>query len=316
MRRDDRDDRGDRDDRDDRDDDGLYGLGYEEEDENGEPARRRYKVNKKRFAFVLVSFALILSCCVVIVLLISTAFNKETAPASSHIAAVNSPGNTASGDTASPDSSTPPDSPTPSKTPQAATDALKGKTIILDAGHGGIDPGSLGVKGTKEAELNLAVTQKLKTALEAMGAQITMTRSDSNAIAETKVADMEKRKQIIKDNKTDIAISIHMNSLKSDPSIAGPLTLFMTGSAKGKVLAEAIMQELNEALEPKSDGKARAESNLLILKSGYQPTVIVECGYISNAEEEEKLKQDDYQDQIVEAICKGVETYFATPNPT
>ncbi len=127
---------------------------------------------------------------------------------------------------------------------------------------------------------------------------------------------MAKRGSIIKDNRTDIAISIHMNSHKTDKSVSGPLTLFMTGSEKGKGLAEAIMQELNDALHPEKEGKARSEGNLLILKSGYQPTVIVECGYLSNAAEETQLQQEDYQEQIVEAICKGIQAYFAEPSAT
>lgn len=295
--------------RDDDWDDGLYGLEEEEDIEQAKRVRAgKYKVNKKRFAYVLAVFALIIAGCICVIVLVSNAISKGAAPVSSQIATMTAPDNTA------PQDSTASVFPTPEKQISNASDALKGKSIILDAGHGGSDEGATGVNGTKEDELNLKVATKLKAALESMGAQIIMTRSDSNAIAETKEADMTKRKQIIKDNKTDIAISIHMNSVENDASVSGPLTLFMLGSEKGKSLAEAIIKELNNTLHPAKEGTARGEGNLLILKSGYQPTVIVECGYLSNAEEETKLKQDDYQDQIVQAICAGVQAFFATPS--
>jgi N-acetylmuramoyl-L-alanine amidase len=190
-----------------------------------------------------------------------------------------------------------------------AKKGLAGKSVVVDAGHGGFDPGTIGSSGAEEDDINLAVSKFLKAELEDRGAKVIMTRSDENAIADTKDADMEKRRVIIRDSGSDIVVSVHMNSFK-DESVSGPLVLFMTGSVKGKALAEYIQQRLNDELEPESKGTARSE-NLHVLRAGNQPSVLVECGFISNPDEEKKLLTEDYQKKVAKAICNGVEDYFA-----
>jgi N-acetylmuramoyl-L-alanine amidase len=133
-----------------------------------------------------------------------------------------------------------------------------------------------------------------------------MTRSDDDAIAETKDEDMAERRRIIEESGSDIVISIHMNS-HTDPSISGPLVLFMPGSEQGKALAESIIGCINENLN--ANGGARSES-LYILKSGNQPCVLVECGYMSNALEETSLAREDYQKKIADAISEGAAAFF------
>ena len=187
------------------------------------------------------------------------------------------------------------------------TGVLANRVIVLDAGHGGFDPGAIGVGGTYESELNLAVAQYLKAELENCGAEVIMTREDEEALAGEKNADMAGRRRIIEESGSDIVISIHMNFYEDDPGIAGPVVLFMPGSEQGKTLAETVQQSLNETLH--TDGTARSES-LYILKSGSQPCVLVECGYLSNAKEEQKLKQPDYQQSVAQAICEGIKQYF------
>lgn len=186
--------------------------------------------------------------------------------------------------------------------------ALTDKLIVIDAGHGGFDPGTIGVMGTKEDGLNLLVAQKLKNTLEAYGAKVIMTRSDDKALADTKDEDMAKRRQIITDSGSDIVVSIHMNSF-SDSSISGPLVIFMQGSVKGEKLAKNIQQKLQDVLNPEQQNSARS-GDLYILRSGWQPCVIVECGYLSNEKEEKLLLQDDYQDKIADAVSSGINQYF------
>lgn len=195
-------------------------------------------------------------------------------------------------------------------TESEAKNVLVDKLIVLDAGHGGFDPGTIGVTGTEEDELNLLVAGYLKEQLEASGAKVIMTRSDSNAVADTKEADMAKRREIITNSGSDIVVSIHMNSF-TDSSVSGPLVLYMPGSAKGLVLAKSIQQKLVEDLQPERENDARAE-DLYILRSGNQPCVIVECGYLSNDNEEQLLLTDDYQKKIAKAICSGINAYFLT----
>ena len=186
--------------------------------------------------------------------------------------------------------------------------ALDGKVIVVDAGHGGFDPGAIGVSGVHEDELNLKVARYLEAELKAAGAEVIMTRIDENAIAENKELDMAKRRQIIQESGSDIVVSVHMNWF-DDPEISGPVVIFMDNSVAGEKLALQIQQSLNDALEPQTAGKARS-GKFYILKSGYQPCVIMECGYLSNHDEEQKLKQDDYQRRIAKAACEGIMRYF------
>jgi N-acetylmuramoyl-L-alanine amidase len=99
-----------------------------------------------------------------------------------------------------------------------------------------------------------------------------------------------------------------MNSFPDDPDVSGPLALFMPGSEKGQMLAELIQRQLNKALD--SDGEARSE-NLSVLRNGSQPSVLVECGFLSNEEEEKNLQQETYQQTVVNAICDGIAAFFA-----
>ena len=160
-----------------------------------------------------------------------------------------------------------------------------------------------------ESELNLSVAALLKRRLEEAGAKVVMTREDENALADTKNADMAKRKEIITASGADIAVSVHMNYF-GDTSVSGPVVLFMYGSTEGERLAGAVMKSLNDGLAPEVPGTARYEKNLFILKCGTQPSILVECGYLSNPGEEEKLKSPDYQDRIAKAVCAGITSYF------
>jgi N-acetylmuramoyl-L-alanine amidase len=187
-------------------------------------------------------------------------------------------------------------------------ESLKGKIIVVDAGHGGDDPGASGVNGSVEKKLNLSLAFLLKQQLENKGAEVVMTRSD-DSIAGTKDQDWEKRREIITKSGADILVSIHMNKFE-DAGVSGPVVLFMPGSDQGKTLAESLQKVLNDELDPETQGTARSE-DLQILKYGFQPSALVECGYISNPEEEEKLISEEYQLKTANAICDGVVDFFS-----
>ncbi len=256
------------------------------------PQRRRYRLNKKKFAITVLWFLCTAAIIVVAMMSLANAFDVKTlaigAGASESTEYVVTEANEIK--------------------KKNAGKALNGRKIILDAGHGGFDPGAIGVRGTHEDEINLQVTKLLKTELENYGAQVIMTREDDNAIAETKENDMAKRRLIIEQSGADTVISIHMNSFKKDPKVCGPLVLFMPGSVEGKRFAEAVQKTLNEQLS--SNTCARSES-LYILQSGNLPCILVECGYLSNEQEERKLNQPDYQKKIAKAICEGAVGYFS-----
>lgn len=192
----------------------------------------------------------------------------------------------------------------------AAPDALSGRLVVVDAGHGGFDPGASGADGTREDELNLIIAAYLKTALESYGAQVIMTRSNENALAGTKEEDMAERRRIITESQSDIVVSVHMNSY-TDETVSGPLVLFMKGSSRGEKLTKCIQRSMIELLKPERENSARSD-DLYILRSGNQPCVIVECGYISNKKELQRLKSADYQQQLADAICQGVIDYFSS----
>lgn len=180
---------------------------------------------------------------------------------------------------------------------------LEGKTIVLDAGHGGFDIGATGASGSHEADLNLKVAEYLKEDLEQEGMQVIMTRSDENAIADTKDGDMAKRRQIIQESGSDLFVSIHMNA-ETSASISGPVVLFAPGAIQGEKLAKMIQNNLLEELRPESKKVARAE-NLYVLEDNTQPSVLVECGFISNVQEEALLLQEEYQKKVAKAIAQG-----------
>jgi len=191
----------------------------------------------------------------------------------------------------------------------AATMNLEGVTIVVDAGHGGSDPGTIGVAtGGDEASVNLAIAKILEQVLEKQGAQVIMTRVSEEAIGQTKQADMAKRKEIIETSGQDLMISIHQNRFE-DETVAGPQVFYYPGSEKGAVLANAIQQELNETLQPKNPRSALPQ-DYYVTRAGTAPGVIVECGFMSNPEEDMLLHKKEYQQMIVNGIVRGIEGYL------
>jgi N-acetylmuramoyl-L-alanine amidase len=258
--------------------------------------RRRYRLNGKK----LVSTLFMLAAVVAVVVAVTMALKDASAEKASALGASASLAEFSSlPDAALDQASLATDV---KATPAPGAGCLAGSTIVVDAGHGGFDPGAIGVSGVREDEINLAVAKDLKTKLEDIGAIVIMTRADENAIGADKDSDMAKRRRIIEESASDIVISIHMNNFKDDPKVSGPLVLFMPGSVKGEALAEVVQKSLNAELD--TDGQPRSD-NLYILKSGNQPCVLVECGYLSNEKEEEQLRQPEYQKRIALAICAG-----------
>jgi len=183
------------------------------------------------------------------------------------------------------------------------------QAIVIDAGHGQPDGGTVGKAGTVEEELNLVIAQKLRAELESRGYLVAMTRTDHNQIAETKDEDMEARRRMLTDSGQDITISIHQNYYENDTKVSGPQVFHASGSVYGEKLAELIQQRLNEVLRPPSP-RQHTVGDFYIVRSGGAPCVLVECGFLSNREEEQKLTQDAYQDKLVKAIADGVDAYF------
>ena len=137
-----------------------------------------------------------------------------------------------------------------------------------------------------------------------------MTRTTNEALGKTKREDMNKRVQIIRNSGADIVVSIHLNMF-SQPQYYGAQTFYMKNSEEGKRLAKSIQDQLIRVLNRGNTRQIKASDQYLILKASSAPTVLVECGFLSNPEEERLLKTDEYQEKIAWAIYSGIVSYFA-----
>ena len=186
-------------------------------------------------------------------------------------------------------------------------------TIVLDAGHGGIDGGCVGsTTGISEAEINLSVTKKLESLLTGFGFRVVLTRTNSNGLysitsTNKKQDDLQKRKQIIVNANPNLLVSIHMNSYVNS-SEHGAQTFYQTGSENSKHLATTIQAELVKNL---TDARANCnQSDLYILKCVSAPSVVVEGGFLSNPTDESLLVTSEYQQQMAYSIFCGILKYF------
>ena len=177
-----------------------------------------------------------------------------------------------------------------------------------DAGHGGPDGGKTGVNGKLEKELNLIIAEKVKKLLEEEGIAVIMTREEDGWLAETRIGDLKERVRIMNESKADLAVSIHQNSYHEE-SVFGAQVFYYTTSGEGKAAAEILQNELLE-IDPENKKREKANNTYYILKKTEVPTVIVECGFLSNHKEAEKLSDEAYQGKIAEAVVKGIKSFF------
>lgn len=194
----------------------------------------------------------------------------------------------------------------------------KGYTVVLDAGHGGEDGGAVGSKsGVVEAGLNLSVVKLVQAGLEEQGVRVVLTRTDADALARGKQADMQARKAIMNGPGVDIVVSIHMNKF-TDPSVKGPMAFYMKGSQEGQRLAEVVIQAVCEAVG--SPVRKANPGDYFVIRESPAPSVLVECGFLSNAEDEALLQDEAHQKKLAAGVVKGVMDYFAllgqAPSPS
>lgn len=182
-------------------------------------------------------------------------------------------------------------------------------TIVLDAGHGGWDPGKTGTNGANEKELNLAVVEKLADYLEQGGAEVIQTRSSDDALGSGKKTDMAERKKIANESGADILVSIHQNAFPSAKA-KGAQVFYHKSSEAGKTLAECVQESLKSRVDGSNHRQAKENSDYYILRTTEIPAVIVECGFLSNYEEEKLLNDADYQEKLAWAIYCGILDYF------
>ncbi len=185
--------------------------------------------------------------------------------------------------------------------------------IVIDPGHGGFDPGKVGINDALEKEINLSISFKLKMALEKEGYEIVLTRTTDTGLntatdKSKKSADMRNRVKVINDTKPLLAISIHQNSYPSE-SVKGAQVFYYKASEEGKKLAEIIQESMKRLLDSNNKRVAKDNSNYYMLTHTQCPTVIVECGFLSNQQEARMLLDEDYQEKVAMAITNGVKDY-------
>jgi N-acetylmuramoyl-L-alanine amidase len=188
--------------------------------------------------------------------------------------------------------------------------------IVVDAGHGGDDPGKIGINDALEKDINLQIALKLQKLLEQNNIKVVMTRDTdqglySDGATNKKAEDMQTRCKIIGDSDALFTVSIHQNSYTS-PEIQGAQVFYYGQSENGKKLAETLQSALIEQVDPDNHREAKANESYYLLKKTPTPTVIVECGFLSNPAEAELLLQEEYQDKLVNAIYSGIETYLGS----
>ena len=191
------------------------------------------------------------------------------------------------------------------------------KCIVLDAGHGLPDGGAIGMTGTIESTLNLEIAKKVKKILEKQGYKVIMTRNDENSIyskgesiAEKKKNDMNKRLEIINSSDADMFISIHMNKFTSS-NYRGAQVIYSGNFKESETLAMLIQNELHLVPDNKSKrAPLKAPEGIFLLKKASIPAVIVECGFLSNFDEEKLLCTQKHQKALADAIAKGVKNYY------
>jgi N-acetylmuramoyl-L-alanine amidase len=194
---------------------------------------------------------------------------------------------------------------------------VSNKVIVLDAGHGVPDEGAESSNGTTEAESNLKITLKVQNLLEQSGATVILTRSDENAIydldsktlKQKKISDIKNRVKIGNESSADIFVSIHLNKIPQQ-QYWGWQTFYKDGNSEGIRLAKSIQNSLNETIQRDNKRVSMKIDNVYIIKHVEIPTAIVECGFLSNPEEEKLLLQDEYQDKLAWGIYCGIMQYF------
>lgn len=188
------------------------------------------------------------------------------------------------------------------------------QVILVDAGHGGVDSGMVGIGELKEKGINLEIAMKLKEILEKKGFTVVMTREEDKGLYEDgtknmKAQDLQNRIELIRKYAPVISVSIHQNSY-SDPAIKGPQVFYYEDSESGKALALAIQELMNQELSIARPRVAKGNRTYYLLKRSPGVINIVECGFLTNPEEAALLQTEAYQTKVAGAVADGIVTYL------
>lgn len=182
--------------------------------------------------------------------------------------------------------------------------------VLLDAGHGGADPGKVSASGVKEKDINLAITLKCKSVLEQNGVKVILTRKDDRSLDDTnasnkKASDLKKRKSLIKENQINCAVSIHQNSFP-DSSSHGAQVFYHPNQPESKRLANLIQAQMQNLTGIENHRKIKANTDYYLLRDNDTPTVIAEVCFLSNPSEAAMITEETIQEKAAFEIAMGI----------
>ena len=195
------------------------------------------------------------------------------------------------------------------------------RVIMLDAGHGGIDPGTLNNDKTiLEKDVNLKITLKLRELLESSGCLVLLTRDEDvslyeedgkKTIRQKYNENLKNRKKLLKESNVDAFVSIHLNAFE-ESTYYGAQTFYPKDKEDSKLLGKFIQDELKRVVDKTNNREIKPRDDLYLLKDNEIPSVLIECGFLSNEKESKLLNDEKYQEKIAWAIYAGIQRYFGT----
>lgn len=186
--------------------------------------------------------------------------------------------------------------------------ALLGKVIVIDAGHGGFDPGAIGVSGVLEKDVNLAISQRVAALLRQVGASVVETRTEDVALADSKSADIKKRVEIAEEVGAELFVTVQANSI-ADSRWHGAQVFYARDSEEGEGLSKSIQAAMTSVLQ-NTDRVAKSIDNIYVVNRLAIPSIVVEVGFLSNPDEERLLADSAYQQLAAYAIFLGIVGYY------
>lgn len=198
---------------------------------------------------------------------------------------------------------------------------ITNKVILLDAGHGGIDPGATNEdKSILEKDINLQITLKLRELLESSGCLVLLTREEDTSLYEEEAGkttrqkyneNLKNRRKMIEESGVDAFVSIHLNKFEQS-KYYGAQTFYPEGQNDSKLLSQFIQDELKRVVDNTNQRKIKPSKDIYLLKENKIPSVLIECGFLSNEKESKLLNDEKYQEKVAWAIYAGIQKYFGS----
>lgn len=198
---------------------------------------------------------------------------------------------------------------------------ITNKVILLDAGHGGIDPGATNEdKSILEKDINLQITLKLRELLESSGCLVLLTREEDTSLYEEEAGkttrqkyneNLKNRRKMIEESGVDAFVSIHLNKFEQS-KYYGAQTFYPEGQNDSKLLSQFIQDELKRVVDKTNQRKVKPSKDIYLLKENKIPSVLIECGFLSNEKESKLLNDEKYQEKVAWAIYAGIQKYFGS----